>query len=613
MPIRVARPRSPNPRFHTVHALLALFVLINLVGLFVVASHIEPGLQGERGRTGAAGGGGGGGGSPGADGYTALVVQSSEPAGPNCDVSGEQFDSGLDNGDGGGVSRNGILEAGEIDFTGYACDGLVGSNGFNSLIKTTAESPGANCANGGRKVESGIDNGDGGGTPGNSILEAGEVDATTYVCNGAPGATGAQGYAALVKTTAESPGVNCANGGQKVEVGIDNGDGGGTAGNFILEAGEIDQTSYVCNGAAGAAGTNGFNALVTSSAEAAGANCANAGRKIQAGTDNGDGGGTAGNGILEAGEVDTTGYACNGADAGLLYTYNTGTSGDPGSGKFGFDTTTLTAIATLRISETDGDGNGIAALLATWDDSTSSVRSIIRVVGNGAPTRLLVFTITGAMTDNGAYDSFPVAHIANGGSHANNDIDRLHQARTGDKGDAGAAGADGTDGNGFTVVDSLTSAFTSTSTTGAEVTGLTNSLSAGIYVATFYLICRTAAVGTGIDFGINFDSTQDVIVSQLSYQDTGTTASTGLADGTVTGDGGELIIGGGSVITETTTAPNLNVITGVGGASEDFMVIIKVIFKPTATGELELWVATDVAASQVDVRIGSSVTIIKTG
>jgi hypothetical protein len=50
-----------------------------------------------------------------------------------------------------------------------------------------------------------------------------------------------------VNTTPEPPGSNCAAGGERIDVGIDtNGDG-------VLEAAEVQQTTYVCNGAAGSA------------------------------------------------------------------------------------------------------------------------------------------------------------------------------------------------------------------------------------------------------------------------------------------------------------------------------------------------------------------------
>jgi uncharacterized protein (TIGR02145 family) len=67
--------------------------------------------------------------------------------------------------------------------------GSNGLNGQNALVKTTIEAVGANCTNGGVKVESGLD------ANNNGILDPAEVNAllTTYVCNGLTGAQGIQG------------------------------------------------------------------------------------------------------------------------------------------------------------------------------------------------------------------------------------------------------------------------------------------------------------------------------------------------------------------------------------------------------------------------------------
>ncbi len=185
--------------------------------------------------------------------------------------------------------------------------GTNGNDGKNTLVKTTTESSGANCATGGTKVEVGMD------ANANSILDAGEVITalTKYVCNGATGAqgiqgltgatgatgpqgisgiagatgvqgitgatgpqgiqgltgaTGAQGVAGtngndgkntLVKTTTEPSGVNCTTGGTKVEVGLD------ANANSILDAGEVNAslTKYVCNGATGSQGIQGLSGV----------------------------------------------------------------------------------------------------------------------------------------------------------------------------------------------------------------------------------------------------------------------------------------------------------------------------------------------------------------
>lgn len=91
-------------------------------------------------------------------------------------------------------------------------------------------------------------------------------------CEGASGPSGENGSDALVATTDEPPGPNCAYGGLKVDVGID------ANGNDVLDADEIKQTSYVCD-------SEGTNALVSTSPESAGANCPFGGTKIETGLD----------------------------------------------------------------------------------------------------------------------------------------------------------------------------------------------------------------------------------------------------------------------------------------------------------------------------------------
>jgi uncharacterized protein (TIGR02145 family) len=70
--------------------------------------------------------------------------------------------------------------------------GNAGSNGIdgkNALVKTTTEAAGANCASGGTKVEAGQD------ANNNGVLDASEVNAslTRFVCNGAIGPQGPEG------------------------------------------------------------------------------------------------------------------------------------------------------------------------------------------------------------------------------------------------------------------------------------------------------------------------------------------------------------------------------------------------------------------------------------
>ena len=91
------------------------------------------GSQGTQGETGAIGQDGEDG-ADGQDGYSALVSVDSE-VGDNCfgGSTGTRIQSGSDNGDGGGIARDGILQAGEVDSTIYLCIDCAGDlNGTDS-------------------------------------------------------------------------------------------------------------------------------------------------------------------------------------------------------------------------------------------------------------------------------------------------------------------------------------------------------------------------------------------------------------------------------------------------------------------------------------------------
>jgi hypothetical protein len=70
-------------------------------------------------------------------------------------------------------------------------------------------------------------------------------------------------------------------------------------GNGVLDASEVDTTQFVCNGA------NGLNSLISVTAVTAGVNCTYGGYRIDVGLD------IDSNGVLEASEVSSTVYICN--------------------------------------------------------------------------------------------------------------------------------------------------------------------------------------------------------------------------------------------------------------------------------------------------------------
>lgn len=89
------------------------------------------------------------------------------------------------------------------------------------------ESPGPNCPFGGHRIDVGFD------ANGTGTLEANEINAMSYVCNGAE--------SPLIQVTEVQIGsADCEHGGQRITVGFDRNDSGG------LDPEEIQSTVVVC-------------------------------------------------------------------------------------------------------------------------------------------------------------------------------------------------------------------------------------------------------------------------------------------------------------------------------------------------------------------------------
>lgn len=163
-----------------------------------------------------------------------------------------------------------------------------GTNGKNSIVDTFPEPPGVNCSDGGLKIETGIDVNE------NNILDTSEIQNIDFICNGE---STNNGYNSLVDLIPEPAGENCTNGGYKVVVGLDVNE------NNTLDTGEIQNEEYLCNGLSG---DDGLNSLVDIIPEPEGENCPNGGYIINSGVDlNSDN-------VLDENEIQSSVYVCNG-------------------------------------------------------------------------------------------------------------------------------------------------------------------------------------------------------------------------------------------------------------------------------------------------------------
>jgi len=215
------------------------------------------------------------------------------------------------------------------------------------MTATRNLAPAASCPNGGVTVESGID------TNHNRMLDSAEVTRTQHVCNGGSGLN------ALVLISNEPAGVNCANGGKKVDAGQD------INRNGMLDPAEITTAAYVCNGINGSNGTNGLNSLMSIVPEPVGAFCTYGGNKVSSGLDSNA------NGILDPAEITASNYVCNGAP---------GATGPAGAGVTWVN---VTASAVQAASNTGYMANNAAQVTITLP-TAPAVGDVVQVSGIGS-------------------------------------------------------------------------------------------------------------------------------------------------------------------------------------------------------------------------------------
>ncbi len=159
-----------------------------------------------------------------------------------------------------------------------------GAPGISTLVSTTVESPGTNCASGGTRIDTGAD------ANSNGQLDADEISSTSYVCTGSTGAE------VIFSSTAEPAGTNCELGGLRIDAGHDD------DGDDILDAEEVDWTDYVCS----------FDHSLTIVTDIAPSqDCPGGGIQVDNGVDaNGDG-------ALTGSEIQTSRTICNGVDGNV--------------------------------------------------------------------------------------------------------------------------------------------------------------------------------------------------------------------------------------------------------------------------------------------------------
>ena len=297
-------------------------------------------------------------GSDGTDGISTLIRILSSTA---CTTGGNSFEIGADN------NGDGVLDVTEVGVTVDICNGADGAQGPAGADGADGQD-GAQGPQGpaGADGTNGTDGQDGTqGLPGVNGTDGQEGANGT---NGTDGQEGSNGLNALVSMTPESAGSNCANGGARIDVGVDDNSNG------VLETSEIDQTQYVCDG-----GSSNNTMLSTTSTPNANLGCDAGGLVITHGLDNGDGNGNYANGILESGEIDYTVTHCSRYTIGLMVDINPGA---PGSLVKMYNTPVIfTQMGNFTYFFAD---DGLHGMELWKTDGTASGTSIVKDINSGA-------------------------------------------------------------------------------------------------------------------------------------------------------------------------------------------------------------------------------------
>ena len=159
---------------------------------------------------------------------------------------------------------------------------------------------------------------------------------------------------------------------------------------------------------------------------------------------------------------------------------------------------------------------------------------------------------------------------------------------------------------GLPIPVSLGSDYTNNSTTGTSVTGLKfATLVAGTYLARWTLFVASDTTSTSFKFGVNYTGTVTRMMNMAQFPSAGVTAATGTMIDVANATTGQVLAYANST-TETTTAPNLGPWVGVTTINLFHRIMVESLVVVSDGGDLELWAGSEVGASTITVKAGSS-------
>ncbi len=124
-----------------------------------------------------------------------------------------------------------------------------------------------------------------------------------------------------------------------------------------------------------------------------------------------------------------------GATSGIKQTYSTTTTdADPGNGTFRLNNATPASATAAYLDNLDSGGATVSGIFDLWDDSTTTVRGIVRFEKSTDPTVWAQFQVTGSIVDGTGYRKVTLANGSGSGAFTNGNTFAITFTRTGDAG-----------------------------------------------------------------------------------------------------------------------------------------------------------------------------------
>lgn len=156
-----------------------------------------------------------------------------------------------------------------------------------------------------------------------------------------------------------------------------------------------------------------------------------------------------------------------GADAGMRYAFESSTSmAAPASGGLRLNNASLASVTAMAVNATNSDAVDVSDFVATWDDSTNTVKGYVEIRKEGSGAVLGLYQLT-SVTDNSTWLQLAVTYVSGSGSLTAADSVYLVPYRVGNAGTNGAVAVSGTP-----TVNQFGAWVDATTLKGVSITGL---------------------------------------------------------------------------------------------------------------------------------------------